>query len=399
MSKPLPLLSIKGFRVGTTDAGLRAWFGKTPSPDLTLVVADKPCAVAGVFTTNKVKAAPVLLDQKRLASNPESIRGVLVNTASANACTGQEGMQNAEETAALAAKQIGCLPQQILVMSTGIIGVQLPMDQMRAGIPAVYGALGAENWPDAAKAIMTTDTRHKIHAIKSNGYTMLGIAKGAGMIAPDMATMLSLIVTDAKISAELLQDALQQAVRASFNRIVVDGDMSTNDTVLALANGASGVEINEEQFPKFLVDLAQVCQVLARKVVEDGEGATKFITIRITGARFETDAKAIAHAIATSALVKTAFYGGDANWGRILAAAGRAPTKSFNAGKVSLWYNELCLVENGVPTNYNQARANAIAAGKEIEVRLELGIGWRNYEVWTCDFSHDYVSINGHYRT
>jgi glutamate N-acetyltransferase/amino-acid N-acetyltransferase len=388
------LTTVPGFRIGSVDAGLR----KVPAPDLTLLVADAPCTAAGVFTTNEVKAAPVLYDQTLLESHPARIRGVLINASVANACTGDVGMQNARQTATWAAEATGAAADEMLVMSTGVIGVQLPIDKMEKGIAAVAGALRTEGWQDASRAIMTTDTRPKIAGIQADGVTLLGIAKGAGMIAPNMATMLSVIATDVKIEQPLLQEALQQAVRVSFNRIVIDGDMSTNDTVLVLASGASSKTITRETLPDFIANLTAVAQALARKIVADGEGVTRFITLNVTGARTEAEAHQIANTIAISPLVKTAFYGGDANWGRIFMAAGRAGV-TLDPNQLSLWFGDLQLVDKGLPLHYDEAQANTLAGGESVTVTLDLGLGDAAFVVWTCDISHEYVSINGHYRT
>jgi glutamate N-acetyltransferase/amino-acid N-acetyltransferase len=386
--------NVLGFRVSGIDAGLR----KQPAPDLALIVADSVCAAAGVFTTNKVKAAPVLLDQALLADHPERIRAVLVNAACANACTGEPGMVNARQTQAWVAQSIGCQADEVLVMSTGVIGVQLPMAKLGAGIPHAAAALSADNWAITARAIMTTDTHPKSASVTAHGYTIAGIAKGAGMIAPNMATLLSNVVTDAAIAPAMLRRALVEAAEKSFNRVVIDGDMSTNDTLLALASGVSGVTIDEATYPQFLAMLTAVCESLALKIVKDGEGVTRFITMQVKGAMNDADAKQIATTIATSPLVKTAFYGGDANWGRILAAAGRAGVPMDQAC-ASLWYDDLQLVAKGLPLAYDEGRANALAGQPAVTVTLDLGMDGGAAVVWTCDLSHDYVSINGHYRT
>jgi glutamate N-acetyltransferase/amino-acid N-acetyltransferase len=390
------ITAVPGFRASAVDAGLR----KLPAPDLALIVADQPCTAAGVFTTSYVKAAPVLIDQGRLAAKPNNMRAVLINAACANACTGEEGLRNAEQSAAWVAKAIGCAPDEVLVMSTGVIGVQLPMNKLQSGIPAAVAALSEAGWHDAATAIMTTDTRPKHFSVNANGITIAGIAKGAGMIAPNMATMLSMIATDAVISAELLRQALREAVEQSFNRIVIDGDMSTNDTVLLYASGASGKTVGKDvgYYSDFLPGLTSVCKALSQAIVRDGEGVTRFITLNVTGARSVEEARQIANTIAISPLVKTAFYGGDANWGRIMMAAGRAGVE-LDQNKLSLWYDDLQLVANGTPLNYDDAQANARAAQPEVTVRLDLGLGDQEATIWTCDLSHEYVSINGHYRT
>ncbi|HLY24969.1 MAG TPA: bifunctional glutamate N-acetyltransferase/amino-acid acetyltransferase ArgJ [Aggregatilineales bacterium] len=389
---------VKGFRVSGVDAGLRAAFGKPSSPDLALIASDNPCAAAGVFTTNHVKAASVLIDQERIKNMPKGIRGILINTASANACTGEEGLRNARQCAARTSVELQSDVDDVLVMSTGVIGVQLPMTQMAAGIRVAAAALRPDGWADAAKAIMTTDTQPKAANIDFDGITISGIAKGAGMIAPNMATLLCAIATDAVIEPALLQRALEEAVSRSFNCIVVDGDMSTNDSVLTLASGASGIAIAEAQYERFTGCLSAVCISLAQAIVKDAEGASRFITVQVMGAKSPEDARQVGNAIATSPLVKTAFYGGDANWGRIVAAAGRAGVP-LEQGKLALWYDDLQLVANGTPLKYDEARANAIAAGPEIHVRLELGLGSAEHTIWTCDLTHDYVDINGHYRT
>jgi glutamate N-acetyltransferase/amino-acid N-acetyltransferase len=385
---------VSGFRVAGVDAGLR----KKPAPDLALIVMDTPSAAAGVFTTNQVKAAPVLLDQAMLADHPERIRAVLINAACANACTGEPGMVNAIQSQAWVAEAIGCQPDEVLVMSTGVIGVQLPMPKLKVGIPVAAAALDANGWGGTANAIMTTDTKPKSASLTASGLTIAGIAKGAGMIAPNMATMLSCVVTDATIAPALLHRALREAAEVSFNRVVIDGDMSTNDTLLALASGAGAVTITETNFSSFVRMLSAVCEDLARKIVRDGEGVTRFITVRVNGALSAADAKQVANTIATSPLVKTAFYGGDANWGRILAAAGRAGV-SLDQSRASLWYDDLQLVASGLPLDYDEAQANQLAGQAEVTVTLDLGLGAGEAVVWTCDLSHDYVSINGHYRT
>ncbi len=389
---------VRGFRVSGIDAGLRAFFGRPSSPDLTLIAADGPCTAAGVFTTNLVKAAPVLLDAARLHTHSTDIRAVLINTASANACTGDLGLHNAEQTAAWTADALGCTPEQVLVMSTGVIGVHLPMDQFKTGIPKAVSALRADAWDETARAIMTTDTRPKQASVSCGGYTIAGIAKGAGMIAPNMATMLSVITTDAAVPAPLLKRALVQAADQSFNRVVVDGDMSTNDSLVLLASGASGFAIDDARFGGFVEALTAVCSALAQAIVRDGEGASRFITLQIMGAPSVADARQIGNTVATSPLVKTAFYGGDANWGRILAAAGRAGVP-LQQDKLSLWFDELQLVANGMPLSYDEAQANVLAGQPEVTVTLDLGLGKECATIWTCDLSHDYVDINGHYRT
>ena len=388
-----------GYRIAGTHCGLK----RDGKPDIALLVSDAPCHVAGVFTTNRVKAAPVVRDQA-LVNRPEAVaRAVLTNTGSANACTGEAGLRDAHESARWVAERVGCLPDEVLTLSTGVIGLPLDMQAMAVGITTLAGGLRREGWQDAAAAIMTTDTRPKLTSVQlSSGHRIAGIAKGAGMIAPHMATMLGLVVTDARMTNVELSAALHRVVEASFNRIVVDGDMSTNDTVLLLANGAAGdTPVDPDEFDAALTD---VCVTLAQAIVRDGEGATKFVTVEVTGAASTDDAARMAHAIARSALVKTAFYGADPNWGRILAAAGYAGVP-FEPSRVRLWLLDaagqptLQLVERGEPARYDEPAAIAAMQEAAWGIRLDLGEGSARTHVWTCDFSHEYVTINGHYRT
>jgi glutamate N-acetyltransferase/amino-acid N-acetyltransferase len=405
------ITGVSGFQVASAAAGLKA----SGALDVALIVSDRPCAAAGVFTTNRVKAAPVQVDQAVLAANPAGIRAVFVNTRCANASTGTVGLERARATIGLVAGALGVPEDSVLVMSTGVIGTQLPMDRIAHGVSRTAGALG-HDWASAAAAIMTTDTRPKAASatvqLTGGPVTIAGIAKGAGMIAPNMATMLSTIVTDAALTPDAAGHLLRAAAEPTFNRIVVDGDMSTNDTVLILASGASGVAVaTEADRAAFEAALTAVCRVLAQAVVRDGEGVTKFISLHVTGAASEADARRIANTIATSALVKTAFYGGDANWGRIVAAAGRAGA-DFEPDTAHLWIatgehdhatavteGGLLLFADGIPTGYDEAAATAIMVAASISVHLACGRGTAAALVWTCDLSHDYVSVNGHYRS
>ncbi len=388
-----------GFRIAGIHCGLK----REGKKDVALLSSERPCNVAGVFTTNRVKAAPVLRDQAILSSGDATVRAVLANTGSANACTGEQGLRDAHESARLVARQLGCRPDEVLTLSTGVIGLPLDMVALSRGIRSLAGALCSDGWQDAATAIMTTDTRPKLASVRlSSGVTIAGIAKGAGMIAPNMATMLGLIVTDAAIANDALASMVRTAVEKSFNRIVVDGDMSTNDTVLVLANGASGIALGENA--GFQSALDDVCLALAQAIVRDGEGATKFVTIEVTGAADEASARTVANAIARSALVKTAFYGADPNWGRILAAAGYAGV-AMNPAQVGLWLLDaqghavIQLVEGGQPAAYDEPAAITLMQEAAWGVRLDLGMGMAQAQVWTCDLSHEYVTINGHYRT
>jgi glutamate N-acetyltransferase/amino-acid N-acetyltransferase len=403
---------VKGFDVGAVAAGIK----KNGAPDLALVASRVPCRAAGVFTRNLFPAAPVLYDRQLIEFNPEAIHAVLVNAGCANACTGPEGNANARLSAEQTALHLGAHEHSVFVMSTGVIGVQLPMDKLLAGIPKVVETLAPDGWPAAAAAIMTTDTRPKLATrqvtLGDVTATITGIAKGAGMIHPNMATMLAVIATDAFIAQPLLQQALSAATAVSFNCISIDGDTSTNDTVLLLANGLADneeiVEASSPEFATFSAALTSLCTELAQAIVRDGEGATRFVTVQVCGAANDAEAHQAANTIATSPLVKTAFFGGDANWGRILAAVGRAGIQ-VDPARCDLFIDggpdattrtgELQLVAGGVPLPYSEAAATAIFAQPEIDVRVELGLGGGAATVWTSDLSYDYVRINGDYRT
>jgi glutamate N-acetyltransferase/amino-acid N-acetyltransferase len=394
------LTSAAGFRAAGVACGVKP----EGALDLALLASDGPCSAAGMFTTNQVKAAPVLYDQATLANNRAGIWAVIANSSNANACTGPQGMQDAEAMAEATASALGCEPGDVLVLSTGVIGVPLPMDVLEGGIALAAGALSGDAGAGqvAAQAIMTTDTCPKTAAVEvalSGGTAIIaGMAKGAGMIHPNMATMLAVLVTDAAIRPTTLEASLRRAVEVSFNAISVDGDMSTNDTVLLLANGASGVEVGRADVAAFDEGLTAACTLLAQAIVRDGEGATRFITVRVTGGRSVGEARSVAEAIGRSPLVKTAFYGGDANWGRVLAAAGAAGVP-LEQECLTLWYDDLQLVGGGVPLDYDEATANAIAGQDEITVRLDLGLGRAEATLWTCDLTDEYVHINGHYRS
>ena len=391
----------QGYRFAGVPAGIK----KTGSADYAAVVSDRPCAAAGVFTRNVFPAAPVLYDRELLAQNPAGLHGVVINAGCANACTGEEGLADAAEMARLAEAAFGTPARSMAVMSTGVIGPRLPMERISAGAKAAAHALSAGGSGAAAAAIMTTDTRPKVACRQVGAARLWGMAKGAGMIHPDMATMLSVIVTDAAVSPAGLHAALRSAVGVSFNSISVDGDMSTNDTVLALANGAAGT-VDQGLFA---AALAELCTDLAQQIVRDGEGATKFVTIRIAGAETAADARAAAKAVANSPLVKTALFGGDANWGRILAAVGYSGAR-VDPACVDLWIaagtdnaidsaEKVQLVGKGRPLAYAEEVATAIFNSAEIAISVVLGLGEGCATVWTCDLSHAYVDINGHYRT
>ena len=399
------VISAQGFTGGAVACGIKY----KDRDDISLVYSEIPCAAAAVFTKNQVVAAPVIVDRETLAVNRSGIHGVLTNAGNANAATGAVGLQNGRQMQALVATAMEKEPNDFFVMSTGVIGVQLPMENVAQGIAAVAADLGRENGSRVAQAICTTDTFHKeigIEVSLSSGSVIIGgTAKGAGMIHPDMATMLGLITTDAAVEPEQLQRFLDDANRTSFNRISVDGDTSTNDTVILLANGASGIAVGDDSddIEQFSAGLKFVCTELAKMIVRDGEGASKFVELQVAGTETEADAHQIANSIAMSPLVKTAFAGSDANWGRIMMAAGKAGV-TFEQLKTTLHISTdgetwLTLMQNGLPTAYQEADAAAIFAGSDIFVRLELAEGTASTTVWTCDLTHEYVSINADYRS
>ena len=406
-SPPIP---VQGF----DTAGIHCGIKPTGALDLALIASPAPCKAAAVFTQNAFPAAPVLYDRDLLRMNPEGTHGVVVNSGNANACTSAEGNANARRMAEAAGKSLGSTDNTAFVMSTGVIGVQLPIGAVEAGIPEVAAKLRPDGWEEAAEAIMTTDVFPKWASgqadIDGTKVTVTGIGKGAGMIHPNMATMLATLATDVAIAQPLLQEALADAVSHSFNRISIDGDTSTNDTVLVLANGAAGnTEITSKgaDYDAFVDTLTAASMELAKLIVRNGEGVTKFVTIQVEGAVSDDEAHTVANSIARSPLVKTAFFGHDANWGRILCAVGYSgatvdPTKAhlfIAAGQPEAGSPELQLVDAGTPTAYEEADASAIFAESEISVRVSLGLGSGAATVWTCDFSYEYVSINAEYRT
>ncbi len=395
--------SPKGFRAAAAACSLKP----AGELDLALLASERDCTAAGVFTRNQIVAAPVIVSRETLAAGRSRIRGVVVNSGNANACTGELGMAAAREMQRLAAEQIACDPAQVLVLSTGVIGVLPDLGKLQRGITDAAGRLAAGGGAAAARAIMTTDTHPKQIAVQvelpGGVVTIAGMAKGAGMIHPNMATMLGVFATDAAVPAALLQDCLTAAVEQSFNRISVDGDTSTNDAVLLLANGASSVALHDPpSVAAFSQALSQVCAELARMIVRDGEGATRLVELLVTGARSEGDALQVANTVATSPLVKTAIAGGDPNWGRILAAAGRAGVP-LDPNRIVLSIgtaeSQLRLFAAGVPLDYREPDAHAIFSQPEFQVRLDLGLGDQQVTVWTCDLTHEYVTINAHYRT
>src|SRR3972149_6962906 len=390
-------LRVPGFRAAGVSCGIK----KNGKKDLAVIVSDSPAPVAGVSTPNKVKAAPVLLDMKRIRKGVAS--GIIVNSGNANACTGAEGMKAAEAMATAAEKALGLKKGSVFVSSTGVIGVPLPIGRVEAGMPHLVKALGYDGLHAACEAIMTTDAFPKkaVARMKINGseVTIAGIAKGAGMICPNMATMLAFFLTDANIKKTALSKALKAAVEASFNSIIVDNDTSTNDTVLVLATGKGTDEIKEgtKEFSAFTGLLTGLAAELAHLIVKDGEGATRFVEIEVTGAASAAEAKRAARTVAESFLCKTAFFGGDPNWGRVMAAIGRAGVK-MNEARSSISFNGVEMVSKGLDTGREKEAARAIKA-RELKVIVGLGAGRHSARVWTSDLTYEYVRINSAYRT
>ncbi|MFN0119415.1 MAG: bifunctional glutamate N-acetyltransferase/amino-acid acetyltransferase ArgJ [Blastocatellia bacterium] len=396
------LLSVtapKGFLAATTRCGL-----KKAGEDLAVIYSEHPATAAAVFTRNLVHAAPVALSREHLRNKTH--RAFIVNAGCANACTGAEGMRNARATAAALARKLGCPPAEILVCSTGVIGMQLNMEKLDAGLETVTGQLSRDGGRGVAEAIMTTDTRPKralkMATIGGRRITIGGVAKGAGMIHPNMATLLSFVTTDAAIGKPALQKALNLAVEDSFNRVSVDGDTSTNDTLAVLANGAAGNApigaAKGADFEKFVRALTDVCRALAIAVARDGEGARKLITIQVRNAPSRRDATRIAETISTSPLVKTAIAGSDANWGRILAAAGRSGAK-FDPEKVDIRLGALPVCRRGAGLKFDEARAREILNREEVTLTIDLRQGDASVTAWTCDMTEDYIRINADYRS
>lgn len=401
--------SAKGFRAAGVVAGLK----KNGHPDLALIVSDTPAVPAGAFTSNLFAAAPVEWD-RHLLRNGELMRAVVVNSGIANACTGAQGASDAQEMATYAAEKLGCQRKQVMVSSTGRIGVQMPMDVITRGIDLAVAALSPEGGMDAAHAIMTTDTVAKSTAVsfEIGGKTVVigAMTKGAGMIAPQMvlcpgrerqATMLAYFMTDAVIGREALQLALDAALGKSFNRIIVDGDTSTNDSMIAFANGcAQNPEIVPQtpEWSEFTAALTKVAGQLAQAMVMDGEGVSKFVELEITGAPDDASARTVAEAIARSPLCKTAWCGADPNWGRMLCAAGYSGVP-FKPTQVSLDIDDTPIVRNGMATDVPEAEAAKLLQKRSFRIAIDLGAGQGRFILWTCDLTHDYVTINADYHT
>lgn len=388
----------KGFKAHGVESGIK----KKGGLDLALVVSEQPASAAGVFTINKVAAAPVIVSKEHLADG--KARAVILNSGNANACLGEDGMRTARAMAAKAGQALGLTGEEVLVASTGVIGAAFPLEKALNGVAPLVSGLSSTGGHTAAQAIMTTDLVSKEIAlefqIQGQPVRIGGMAKGSGMIQPNMATMLSVVTTDLDIPSELLKKALLAATEVTFNRITVDGDMSTNDSLFLLANGASGISVAAEgtEYDLFKAALTEVCKELARMCVRDGEGATKLIDIIVQGATTESEAEQAGRSVANSSLVKTAFFGEDANWGRILAAVGYSRI-DFDPEKTEISLGDLPVYLNGTGLAFDEEKAAKILAEQEITVTIDLHQGQASATLWTCDFSYDYVKINGSYRT
>ena len=397
------VIAARGFRCAAVGAGIKT---KPGALDVSLILSDRPAAAAAMFTTNRVCAAPVRVSRE-VIEDRRRVRGVVVNAGNANACTGARGMKDARRMTALAETATAAPAGSFLVASTGIIGRRMPMAKVESGIRAAAAALGAT--PDHAeairRAIMTTDTVPKSAAVEvllgGKPVRIGGICKGAGMIAPNMATMLAFVTTDCAIAPALLRKALRDVVDRTFNSVTIDGDTSTNDTIFLLANGAAGnrpLTVAGRDYARFCEALFVVAATLAQAIARDGEGATRFVEVRVTGARNDADARTVARAIANSPLVKCAIHGGDPNWGRITCAAGYSGAPVVPE-RMQLRINGLLLFKAGMPTRVTPDKLKDCMAPKDILIHLDLGQGHGERTVWTCDFSKEYVSINADYHT
>ncbi len=403
---PQTLLPVAGVELGITQAGIR----KAGRKDLLLIKLDVGARVAGVFTQNRFCAAPVVVCRQHLSMvDPgQGIRALVINTGVANAGTGKEGLARARQTCADAAQLLGCNSTQILPFSTGVIMEPLPVERIAAGLPQCIAALKADAWADAAQAIMTTDTIPKAAScqvqIGAATITLTGIAKGAGMIHPNMATMLGFIATDAAVSQPLVKAAVAYAAQRSFNRITVDGDTSTNDSFMLIATGKAAmpeiVDAKSAEYLAFRDAITAVATTLAQAIIRDGEGATKFITVKVEAGRSEEECRKVALAIAHSPLIKTAFFASDPNLGRILAAIGYAGIADLEVEGIELYLDDVLVAEHGGRSPaYQEAEGQRVMKQAEITVRVVLNRGKAAAVVWTCDLSHDYVSINADYRS
>ncbi len=389
-----------GFRSAAVHAGVKKVTGAL---DLAIISADAPVPAAAIFTINLAQAAPVLVSKSHLVQSRSMIRAIVVNAGCANACTADRGMADAKRMASEVAAALGCAPEEVLVASTGVIGVALPIDKVSSGITAAVAGLARDHGSDTARAIMTTDPFPKEYAVtvktSRGSFIVGGTAKGSGMIEPNMATMLGFLTTDAHVSPALLQRALIESAEDTFNAITVDGECSTNDSLFALASGASGVTIDEDTYPALREGLLAVSRELALGIVRGGEGATKLIAVTVCDARSKADARQVARTIANSPLVKTAVHGADPNWGRIVAASGRAGVP-FDVSRATVHVGGILLFEDGLPHDDAAPLAADYLKGDRIDIQVQLGTGGgHEATIYGCDLSAEYVRINGEYRT
>jgi glutamate N-acetyltransferase/amino-acid N-acetyltransferase len=390
----------RGFRAGSVHSGIKA---SSSALDLTVLAADSVISAAGLFTVNLARAAPVQLSKHHLRHTGGRARAIVVNSGCANACTGDLGFEHARRMATDTAAALTCAAEEVLVASTGVIGVRLPIDRVVSGIRQAVNGLDRDGGSDAARAIMTTDPFPKEHAVTvqtpRGAFTVGGMAKGSGMIEPNMATMLGFLTTDARVSPMLLHKALQASAADTFNAITVDGECSTNDSLFALASGESSVAIDDDTYPALLEGLLAVSRELAVGIVRGGEGATKLVSVTVSGARTIDEARQAARTIANSPLVKTAVHGADPNWGRIVAAAGRSSV-TFDMNRLTVHIGGILLFENGLP--HDEAAPLAAEYLKRTTIQVDVGLGFAggaSATIWTCDLSAEYVRINGEYRT
>ncbi len=401
MAEAENILPVAGIRLASISAGIK----KNGGDDLVVLSIDESSSCAATFTQNAFCAAPVTLSKKHLSQHAP--RALLINSGNANAGTGESGMKNAEQSCVWLADVLHCLPEQVLPFSTGVIGEQLPMSVFQSGINLISTELSEDNWLAAAKGIMTTDTVEKAVSktlmLDGQKITISGIAKGSGMICPNMATMLSFIASDANVDADFLQQCLSEAIEDSFNAITVDGDTSTNDACVLIATAKAGnkqIDRNSADAVVFVDELKAVCLHLAQAIVRDAEGATKFVTVAVTQAQSKSEAKKVAYTIAHSPLVKTALFASDPNWGRILAAVGRAGIEQLDISGVNIFLGDVCIVRNGaIDNNYSEEKGQSVMNQPEITIAVELNRGSDSATIWTSDLSHEYVRINAEYRT
>lgn len=402
MSEALEFMPVPGVRLGVAQAGIKY----RDRDDLVIIELAEGGTCAAVFTRNAFCAAPVVVAREHLSATMP--RYLLVNSGNANAGTGDSGLRASRESCKAVAAARACAINQVLPFSTGVIGEPLPVDRIAVAVPDALTSLSEQGWERAARAIMTTDTVPKLVSqqleIAGKTVTVTGMAKGSGMIRPDMATMLAYIATDALVDRHLLQRCLEQAVRPSFNSITVDGDTSTNDACVLMASGVSGclpiTDESTDDFSRFCAVVEAVCMALARAIVLDGEGATKLVEVRVQGAENEQEARDVAYTIAHSPLVKTALFASDPNWGRILAAVGRAGIEGLDIDRIRIWLDDVCIVrDGGRSADYTEAAGQRVMSQSEITIRVDLGRGEEATRVLTCDLSYDYVKINAEYRT